>query len=111
MQRSRVRRGPAPGADPRTPAATGAAAGRGGSNPAKIENEAAFREVLERHAAQAGWNPPTWYETTVDDPGHAMARTALDNGVDLVVAAGGDGTYGWSARSSRAPASRWGSCR
>ena len=61
-------------------------------NPAKIENEAAFREVLERHAAQAGWNPPTWYETTVDDPGHAMARTALDNGVDLVVAAGGDGT-------------------
>jgi diacylglycerol kinase family enzyme/membrane-associated phospholipid phosphatase len=61
-------------------------------NPAKIDNEVAFRELLDGHAVQAGWNAPTWYETTVDDPGHAMAREALERGTDLVIAAGGDGT-------------------
>jgi diacylglycerol kinase (ATP) len=34
----------------------------------------------------------SWYETTEEDPGHAMTQDALDAGVDLVIAAGGDGT-------------------
>ena len=33
-----------------------------------------------------------FYETTVEDPGRSMTRQALDDGVDLLVAAGGDGT-------------------
>ena len=33
-----------------------------------------------------------WIETTADDPGKGMAKQALDAGVDLVIAAGGDGT-------------------
>ncbi|EMY34637.1 diacylglycerol kinase catalytic subunit [Arthrobacter crystallopoietes BAB-32] len=39
-----------------------------------------------------GWEEPLWLETTKDDPGHGMARQAIAEGVDLVIAAGGDGT-------------------
>lgn len=39
-----------------------------------------------------GWQAPLYIETTEDDPGYAMAREALDAGVDVVIAAGGDGT-------------------
>lgn len=41
---------------------------------------------------QEGWAPPLVIETTADDPGEAMAQEALAAGVDLVIAAGGDGT-------------------
>ena len=39
-----------------------------------------------------GWSNPLWLETTVDDAGQGPTRHALDVGVDLVIAAGGDGT-------------------
>jgi diacylglycerol kinase family enzyme/membrane-associated phospholipid phosphatase len=61
-------------------------------NPAKIENVAAFRQMLDTRAAELGWNPPAWLETTVEDPGHSMARHAVEHRVDLVVVCGGDGT-------------------
>ncbi|MCW2771353.1 MAG: PA-phosphatase, partial [Aeromicrobium sp.] len=35
---------------------------------------------------------PIWFETTIEDPGHGQANAALHEGVDLIVAAGGDGT-------------------
>lgn len=41
---------------------------------------------------QEGWDTPIMLETEVEDPGYAMARQALEQQVDLVVAAGGDGT-------------------
>ena len=34
----------------------------------------------------------SWFETSEQDPGHAATAAALDAGVDLVLAAGGDGT-------------------
>ncbi|WP_236685800.1 diacylglycerol/lipid kinase family protein [Demequina oxidasica] len=34
----------------------------------------------------------SWFETTKEDPGHGMTQEALEAGVDLVIAAGGDGT-------------------
>ena len=43
-------------------------------------------------AAHGGWADPVWLETTVDDAGVGLTRRALDDGVDLVIAAGGDGT-------------------
>ncbi|HZC26024.1 MAG TPA: diacylglycerol kinase family protein, partial [Actinopolymorphaceae bacterium] len=59
-------------------------------NPSKVES--GFRGLVEREATRTGWNAPLWLETTPDDPGHAMVRAALDAQVDLVIAAGGDGT-------------------
>ncbi len=34
----------------------------------------------------------SWFETSEDDPGRAATQRALDSGVDVVIAAGGDGT-------------------
>lgn len=39
-----------------------------------------------------GWNPPLVLETTLEDSGEGAATTALEEGVDVVIAAGGDGT-------------------
>ena len=61
-------------------------------NPIKIENGEAFRQMLDARAQQLGWNRPAWVETTIEDPGHSMARRAIEDGVDLVVVCGGDGT-------------------
>ncbi|HET7387846.1 MAG TPA: diacylglycerol kinase family protein, partial [Nocardioidaceae bacterium] len=53
---------------------------------------AAFRAMVERTAAATGWGPPAWYETTVADPGRAMAEQAAISGAELVLVCGGDGT-------------------
>jgi diacylglycerol kinase (ATP) len=39
-----------------------------------------------------GWNPPLVLETTLEDSGEGATTRALDEGVDVVIAAGGDGT-------------------
>ncbi len=70
-------------------------------NPTKRHTKALRRAVLAGLAeAQelasrsntAGWAQPAWLPTTVDDPGIGLARRALEDGADLVIAAGGDGT-------------------
>jgi YegS/Rv2252/BmrU family lipid kinase len=61
-------------------------------NPSKVEDDDYVRYLVERQAARSGWAEPLWFETTPDDPGHAMAHAALEAKVDLVIAAGGDGT-------------------
>ncbi|MFB7894587.1 diacylglycerol/lipid kinase family protein [Microbacterium sp. NPDC056044] len=60
-------------------------------NPIKVDADA-LRDTVARHAAQAGWSEPLFYETTVDDLGDDVTRQALDEGVDAVLVAGGDGT-------------------
>jgi diacylglycerol kinase (ATP) len=60
------------------------------ANPVKVSD--AFGDLVRKRVADAGWPEPLWLETSEDDPGHGMARQALDAGVDLVLAAGGDGT-------------------
>ncbi|MFT4296016.1 MAG: diacylglycerol kinase family protein [Micropruina sp.] len=60
-------------------------------NPTKIPDWAAFRRHVETGCRDNGWTP-LFLETTPDDPGRGMARAALKAEVDLVMAAGGDGT-------------------
>lgn len=40
----------------------------------------------------SGWAEPLWLETTEEDPGQGQTKQALEAGVDVVIAAGGDGT-------------------
>ena len=59
-------------------------------NPVKVADD--FREIVSQRFSEAGWSEPMWLETTEDDPGRSMTATAREAGVDLVLAAGGDGT-------------------
>ena len=61
-------------------------------NPAKVEDVPGFKTLVERMAVESGWNPPTWYETTIEDPGRSMAEAAAVGGAELVLVCGGDGT-------------------
>jgi diacylglycerol kinase (ATP) len=60
-------------------------------NPIK-KTDVDIRALVGRICRDEGWDEPLWLETTKEDPGRGMAREALDAGVDLVLAAGGDGT-------------------
>ena len=59
-------------------------------NPVKVSDD--FQEAMSRRLAAARWTDPIWLQTAEDDPGRSMAATAVEQQVDLVVAAGGDGT-------------------
>jgi diacylglycerol kinase (ATP) len=60
--------------------------------------------VLDQHALRRrqayvaavfrshGWADPLWLPTTIEEPGGPQARRAVAEGVDIVLAAGGDGT-------------------
>lgn len=61
-------------------------------NPVKVGDIEEFKDRVRGVAAGHGWREPQWFETTIEDPGHGQTRAALDAKVDLIVAAGGDGT-------------------
>lgn len=60
-------------------------------NPAKSVGPG-LKAAIFRLCQTQGWAEPLWLETTVEDPGAGQAREALGQGVDVVIAAGGDGT-------------------
>jgi diacylglycerol kinase family enzyme len=59
-------------------------------NPIKVPD--GFQSKVGAALAERGFAEPLWLETTEDDPGSTMAKQAIDESVDLVVVAGGDGT-------------------
>jgi YegS/Rv2252/BmrU family lipid kinase len=61
-------------------------------NPSKVGDVDDFKSRVRAVAEISGWTEPIWYETTVEDPGHGQANAALHEEVDLIIAAGGDGT-------------------
>jgi diacylglycerol kinase family enzyme len=61
-------------------------------NPSKVDDLEARREEICAILAEDGCPEPMWLETTVDDPGCGQAQQAVDAGVDVVFACGGDGT-------------------
>lgn len=60
-------------------------------NPVK-PTDADIRAIVTELSLEQGWEEPLFLETTEDDPGHGQAQEALKAGVDVVIAAGGDGT-------------------
>jgi diacylglycerol kinase (ATP) len=60
-------------------------------NPIKVDLDA-LRAAVDSEAANAGWGEPLWFSTSVDDDGQDATKQALEQHVDLVIAAGGDGT-------------------
>lgn len=61
-------------------------------NPIKVEDLSSFESIVTTMARGAGWQEPTWFTTTVEDPGTGMAEQASVSGADLVLVCGGDGT-------------------
>jgi len=61
-------------------------------NPTKVGDVADFQARVTAVAERDGWSELLWFETTIDDPGHGQTLTALLQDIDMVVAAGGDGT-------------------
>ncbi|MDJ1370687.1 diacylglycerol/lipid kinase family protein [Gulosibacter molinativorax] len=60
-------------------------------NPTKLNLEELLVE-LPRVEDRYGWGPTLIIETSEEDAGSSQTREALAEGVDLVIAAGGDGT-------------------
>jgi diacylglycerol kinase family enzyme len=60
-------------------------------NPIKVDLES-LRDAVTTAASAAGWGETLWFETSVEDVGQGITRRALDEGADLIIAAGGDGT-------------------
>lgn len=60
-------------------------------NPIKVD-EQKLRDAVALSESEAGWAKSLWIETTEEDPGVGQAKHAIEQGVDVVVAAGGDGT-------------------
>ena len=60
-------------------------------NPVKAPGDS-FKADFFQLCAVTGWAEPLWLETTEEDPGIGQARQALEARVDVVIAAGGDGT-------------------
>lgn len=60
-------------------------------NPVKADVEK-LRSAVAAAESAAGWAKSLWLETTVEEPGGGLATRAVSDGVDIVIAAGGDGT-------------------
>jgi diacylglycerol kinase family enzyme len=69
-------------------------------NPIKVDL-VALRETVTAEASAAGWGETVWFETSVDDVGQKATKQALEKKVDLIIAAGGDGTVRAVAESIR----------
>ncbi|QRZ61731.1 diacylglycerol kinase family protein [Rothia sp. ZJ932] len=69
-------------------------------NPSKARAQPAL-QVIYRALSEAGWQPAKMYETTVEDGGISIARQAVDEGAEIVLVVGGDGTVGAVAAALR----------
>ncbi len=60
-------------------------------NPTKVD-EKRLRAAVRELSKDAGWSPPSFHPTTIEDAGQEAARDAIAHGADVVLVAGGDGT-------------------
>jgi len=61
-------------------------------NPTKVSDIVTFRTKVTSWMTEQGWDAPLWLETTTEDTGRQVTLRAVRDGVDLVLACGGDGT-------------------
>ncbi|TFB88249.1 diacylglycerol kinase [Cryobacterium algoricola] len=60
-------------------------------NPTKVDLPK-LRDTVTAEASASGWDETKWFETSVEDVGQGVTAHALEQNVDLVIVAGGDGT-------------------
>jgi diacylglycerol kinase (ATP) len=61
-------------------------------NPTKHDDAGDHRDMIRAAMSAHGWSEPLWLETTAQETGRGLARRAVADGVQLVLASGGDGT-------------------
>ncbi len=61
-------------------------------NPTKVADLEEEHRAISGYLAAAGWAPPLFFTTRLDELGVGHAREAAEQGVDVVFACGGDGT-------------------
>ncbi len=69
-------------------------------HPLKVD-AARLKSAVRAAEQEYGWASSLWLETTPEDSGARQTATALEHGVDVVIAAGGDGTVRAVASSLR----------
>ena len=69
-------------------------------NPVRVDLERVRRTVTKWESVDA-WAPSLWIPTTLGQPTSALVGEAIGAGVDLVIAAGGDGTVSEVASALR----------
>ena len=60
-------------------------------NPIKVDLDA-LKTAVAAEESSSGWDETLWLETSEDDPGRGQTEEALAADVQLIIAAGGDGT-------------------
>ena len=68
-------------------------------NPSRISGRLALRRQLPQLLQEAGWADPIWIETDPAGGERAGLDRALDGGVDVLFACGGDGTVARAVRA------------
>jgi diacylglycerol kinase family enzyme len=61
-------------------------------HPGKHDDLQGFQSAVGKAMTDLGWSEPLWLETSLDEAGEGLARSAIASGVDVVLASGGDGT-------------------
>jgi diacylglycerol kinase family enzyme len=69
-------------------------------NPIKVHLKT-LKATVKTIESEAGWGKTLWFETSVLDPGGELTKRAIEQGADVVLAAGGDGTIRAVAESLR----------
>src|SRR3978361_2029622 len=60
-------------------------------NPIKVDVKA-LKAAVKAAEARGGWGKSLWFETSIEETGGGATSTAVGKGVDVGLAAGGDGT-------------------